>query len=145
MVKPRKNYDPERVDVDGMAFESLVIHVEEMMVVERGGYHEQPYLFSRFTVNLAETYGRGPAELILPDIEMLQSMEKTMQRSGHKAADPPLLLQSDKPARPEARASIWRAHLRRPGYERPALAVVPLQTGANLPLTLEMMEQKRSH
>ena len=146
VVKPRKNYDPERVDVDGMAFESLVIHVEEMMVVERGGYHEQPYLFSRFTVNPAETYGRGPAELILPDIEMLQSMEKTLQRSGHKAADPPLLLQSDGPlGRGQKRVSLKPGGLTYGGLDmngRPA--VVPLQTGANLPLTLEMMEQKRA-
>ena len=83
VVKPRKNYDPERVDVDGMAFESLVIHVEEMMVVERGGYHEQPYLFSRFTVNPAETYGRGPAELILPVTEQPSIVPVA------EAADPP--------------------------------------------------------
>ncbi len=145
VVKPRKNYDPQRVDVEGMAFESLVIHVEEMQVVERGGYHEQPYLFSRYTVNPAEIYGRGPAELILPDIEMLQEQEKTLQRSGHKAADPPLLLQSDGPlGRGQKRVSLKPGGLTYGGLDmngRPA--VVPLQTGANLPITIEMMEQKR--
>jgi len=145
VVKPRKNYDPQRVDADGMAFESLVIAVEESQVVERGGYHEQPYLFSRYTVNPAETYGRGPAELILPDIEMLQEQEKTLQRSGHKAADPPLLLQSDGPlGRGQKRVSLKPGGLTYGGLDmngRPA--VVPLQSGANLPITIEMMEQKR--
>jgi hypothetical protein len=145
VVKPRKNYDPQRVDVEGMGFESLVVNVEEMQVVERGGYHEQPYLFSRFTVNPAEVYGRGPAELILPDIEMLQEQEKTLQRSGHKAADPPLLLQSDGPlGRGQKRVSLKPGGLTYGGLDmngRPA--VVPLQTGANLPITLEMMQAKR--
>ena len=145
VVKPRMNYDPQRVDIEGMAFESLVIEVEDSHVVERGGYHEQPYLFSRYTVNPAELYGRGPAELILPDIEMLQEQEKTLQRSGHKAADPPLLLQSDGPlGRGQKRVSLKPGGLTYGGLDmngRPA--VVPLQTGANLPITLEMMEQKR--
>ena len=119
VVKPRKNYDPERVDVDGMAFESLVIHVEEMMVVERGGYHEQPYLFSRFTVNPAETYGRAhPARH--RDAPVDGEDDAALRAQGSRPA-PAVAIGWPAGSRPEAsEPEAWRPDLRRPGYERPS-------------------------
>jgi hypothetical protein len=144
-VRPRNDFDPQRRDALGMEFESTVISVDDRYLVEEGGYDEQPYLHSRYTVNPSEMYGRGPAELILPDIETLQEQEKTFQRAGHKVADPPLLLQSDGPlGRGQTRVKLSAGGLTYGGLDmqgRPT--VVPLQTGGNLPLTESMMEQKR--
>ncbi len=52
-------------------------------------------MWSRYTLNPSEINGRGPAMLVLPDIQTLQEMEKVFMRSGHKVADPPILAADD--------------------------------------------------
>ncbi len=145
VVRPRKLHDPERRDALAMPYESLILSTTDYELVDEGGFEELPYLHSRYTVNPAEMYGRGPAELLLPDIETLQEQEKTFQRAGHKVADPPLLVQSDGPLGRGARRVVLKpGGLTYGGLDangRPT--VVPLITGANLPLTESMMLQKR--
>lgn len=145
VVRPQVDWDPARIDSKGKPFESMIISLTGRKLVQGGGYWEQPYLFSRYTVNPAEVYGRGPGELILPDVETLQEQEKTFQRAGHKVADPPLLLQSDGPlGRGSKRVKLIPGGLTYGGVDANGRAtIIPLQTGANLPLTETMMEQKR--
>lgn len=145
VVYPREGYDPERTDFLGMGWESVILETSQKQLVEEGGYHELPYKHSRYTVNPGEDWGRGPAELVLPDVETLQEQEKTFQRAGHKVADPPLLLQSDGPlGKGQRRVKLRPGGLTYGGVDvngRPT--ILPLQTGANLPLTETMMDQKR--
>lgn len=146
VVRPRGDeWDPDRVDSLSMEFESIIIEMGERELVEEGGYHEQPYLHSRYTVNPSEMYGRGPGEMVLPDNETLQEQEKTILRSGHMAANPPWLLPDDGPlGRGQRRVNLKPNSLVYGGIDARGNATIqPLQTGAQLPLSLEMQQQKR--
>ena len=146
VVRPNEKRDPERADAKGMAFESLEVGIQDQVVIAEGGFEELPYIWSRYTMNPAEMYGRGPGMLVLPEIQTLQEMEKVFLRSGHKVADPPLLVANDGVlGRGRKRIRINPGGINMGGLDprtgRPL--IVPLNTGARLDLTADMMEQKR--
>jgi len=144
-VRPNDDVDPERADAEGMAFESYHVGVADQVIIDEGGYEELPYIWSRYTLNPAEMYGRGPGMLVLPEIQTLQEMEKVFLRSGHKVADPPLLVANDGViGRGSKRIRINPGGINMGGLDsqgRPMIA--PLHTGARLDITGEMMDQKR--
>jgi hypothetical protein len=77
----------------------------------------------------------------LPDIATLNEMSRTMLRAGHKAVDPPVLLHDD---------GVIDAFDLRPGAlnwggvdSQGRQLAVPFQSGANLPLGLELENQRR--
>lgn len=137
-VKPNDDNDK---DAKGMAFCSYYVACEGRKIVLAGGYRTMPYAVSRNVTSPKEIYGRSPAMTALADIRMLNEMEKTTIRAGHRAVDPPLLLSEDGALQA---FSVRPNALNYGGVDangRPT--VVPLQTGANLPLSFEMSEQKR--
>lgn len=140
-VSPNRKRDARRLDYQGMAFYSCYVSIEGKQFVSEGGYRRFPYQIARYSTNPRETRGRGPAILMLPDIKMLNEMEKTTLRAGHMAVDPPLLMFDDGALqgfqmRPRA--------LNFGGVSADGKPLVqPLDTGANLPWALEMTDAKR--
>ena len=156
MPNDRDKIDPESVMPEAMPFIAYDVEVESQTLISQpigedgvvnyiGGYFEMPYVWSRFTLNPNEIYGRGPAMLALPDILTLQEMEKTFLRSGHKVADPPLLVAHDgRLGRGRRQIRLSPGGLNYGGVDesgRPK--IIPLQTGARLDITEEMKRQKR--
>lgn len=105
VVRPRLKRRLDVLGPESMAFESVEIALEDKEVIpyvhpvtgktmESGGYRTQPYIYSRFTTNPSETYGRGPAMLVLGSNRVLQRMEKTTLLYGEHSVAPPLLAQS---------------------------------------------------
>jgi hypothetical protein len=145
VVTPRTDYDQERKDSEGMPFISYHIGIEDKAMIDEGGYMEMPYLYSRYTVNPTEMYGRSPAMLVLPAIKMAQEMQKTFIRSGHKIVDPPLLLHDDGVLGTGSKqVRLTPGGLNYGGVDaqgRPL--IVPLQTGARLDITEGMLEKER--
>lgn len=146
VVMPNDQHDPESMRPEHMAFSAFEVCVHTKQILERSGYHELPYMWSRYTVNPAEVYGRGPAMLVLPDIKTLQEIEKTFLRSGQKAADPPLLVADDgKLGRGNRRVKLGAGKMTIGGVDpqtgRPL--ILPLNTGARLDITHEMQERRR--
>ncbi len=146
-VLPNEGFDPESKRPDRMQFAAYEICVDSKEILEKGGYREFPYMWSRYTVNPAEVYGRGPAMLVLPDIKTLQEIEKTFLRSGQKVADPPLLMVDDgKLGRGNRRVKLGAGRITAgavdPATGRPL--IVPLATGARLDITHEMQERRRN-
>lgn len=137
-VKPNEDNDP---DARRKAFVSQYVICEGRKIVLAGGYRTMPYAVSRAVTSPKEIYGRSPAMTALADIRMLNEMEKTTIRAAHRAVDPPLLLSED---------GALQAFSTRPnalnfgGVDNNGRPMaIPLQTGANLPLALEMSDQKR--
>lgn len=137
-VKPNDYGDK---DAKGMALCSYYVACEGKKIVLAGGFRTMPYIVSRTVTSPKEIYGRSPAMTALADIRMLNEMEKTTIRAAHRVVDPPLLLSED---------GALQAFATRPGAlnfggvsaeGRPM--AIPLMTGANLPLALEMSDQKR--
>lgn len=140
-VRPNEEFNPRRRDWRGMPWVSYFVAVEGREFIDVGGYRMMPYLISRHVTAPRETYGRGPAMMVLPDIKMVNEMEKTIIRAAHKIVDPPLLLYGD---------GILSAFSTRPNAmnyggvdEQGRQLVHPMKTGANLPIAIEMTEQKR--
>jgi len=144
-VTPRTDYDRERKDAEGMPFVSYHISVEDKAMVDEGGYHEMPYLYSRYTVNPTEMYGRSPAMLVLPSIKMAQEMQKTFIRAGHKIVDPPLLLHDDGVLGTGSKqVRLTPGGLNYGGVDANGRPLIqPLQTGARLDITEGMLEKER--
>jgi hypothetical protein len=140
-VEPNRDRKRGRMDWEGMRFKSCYVSIEGRQLIEEGGYRTFPYAISRYSTNPKEVYGRGPAMMVLPDIKMLNEMEKTTLRAGHMAVDPPLLLLEDGALqgfqmRPRA--------LNFGGVDGEGRQMVqPLKTGANLPWQIEMNDGKR--
>lgn len=94
-VKPRADYDPQRMDGKGKKFESVYIHVETKTLLREGGYDTFPYAIARYTQVSGEVYGRGPAQWVLPAIKVLNEQKKTVLKQGHRIVDPVLLSHDD--------------------------------------------------
>jgi hypothetical protein len=145
VVQPRTDYDKERKDAEGMPWLSYHIGIDDKAMIDEGGYHEMPYLYSRYTVNPTEMYGRSPAMLVLPSIKMAQEMQKTFIRAGHKLVDPPLLLHDDGVLGTGSKqVRLTPGGLNYGGVDANGRPLIqPLQTGARLDITEGMLEKER--
>jgi hypothetical protein len=140
-VRPNDNQKAGAKDFRGMDFSSYYVSYEGKVLLSEGGYRTAPYAVARHVTSPNETYGRSPAMMVLADIKMLNEMEKTIIRAAHKIVDPPLLAYGD---------GILSSFNTRPSAinyggvdDQGRQLVVPMKTGSNLPIALDMTEQKR--
>lgn len=94
-VKPREDYDPQRLDAKGMPYASYYISEEGRTLIKEEGYSTFPYAIGRYEQAPGEVYGRGPAMDVLPAIKTLNEEKKTLLKQGHRALDPILLTHDD--------------------------------------------------
>jgi len=94
-IYPREDYDNRRVDGKGMPFASLYFLVKTKSVLQEGGYNSFPTSLARYAQYANEIYGRGPAQLVLPAIKVLNEEKKTVIKQGHRVVDPVLLAHDD--------------------------------------------------
>jgi hypothetical protein len=94
-VYPREDYSPVRIDSKGMPFASLYMTVGQQELISEGGYSTFPYGIARYTQAPGETYGRGPAQFVLPAIKTVNQEKKTVLKQGHRVVDPVLLAYDD--------------------------------------------------
>lgn len=141
-VKPREDADVSRKDYRGMAFASYFIAVDSREIVGEGGYRSFPYAVSRYAVTSGEVYGRGPAQLILPDVMMLNEMNRTTIQAAQLAVLPPLLAHRDGilDAIRMTPAAINYGGVDDNGRQM----IQPLTTGSRPEIGLELMDQKRA-
>lgn len=140
-VKPNEDIKRSAKDYRSFPFSSYYVSISGKKILSEGGYRTAPYAVARHVTSPNETYGRSPAMMVLPDIKMVNEMEKTIIRAAHKIVDPPLLIFGD---------GILSAFASRPGAmnyggvdEQGHQLVHPLKTGSNLPIAADMTEQKR--
>lgn len=95
-VRPRDDYDPERLDAKGMPYSSHYVSLEGRCLMQpESGYRVFPYAVSRYDQTPGECYGRGPAQIVLNALKTLNAEKVTFLKQGHRAADPVLLLSDD--------------------------------------------------
>lgn len=95
VVEPNPNYKPGKLGVEGMEFHSVHIFIQEDHLLRRAGYTSFPSAVCRYTQFAGETYGRGPAQLVLPSIKLLNAQKKTVLKQGNRIVDPVLLAHDD--------------------------------------------------
>lgn len=137
-VYPREERDALKETPDNMPHASIYLERKEKHELQIGGFEEFPYAVPRWYKVAGEKYGRSPAMTALPDVKMLQEMMKTTIKAAQKIVDPPLLVPDDGMLGPVRTV---------PGglnFYRGDREIVPLQTGGDIPLSLEMMQDLRN-
>lgn len=140
-VYPRDDYNPGKADSLNLPWASMYIEIEEKHLVSEKGYHEFPYAVPRWEKASDETYGRSPAMNSLPDVKMVNAMEKTILRAAQKIVDPPLMLPFDgyiMPVRMSPGSLIMQRKVMGPEGK-----IEPLLTKANLPAGMDKANEKR--
>jgi hypothetical protein len=64
-------------------------------ILEESGFNEMPGMFPRWSKVSGEDYGRGIGQKSLPDIRVLNEMNRSMLIAGERQAAPPLFLPHD--------------------------------------------------
>ena len=140
-VFPRGEISAGRRDPLNMPLASVHVARSSARLVRESGYRTMPYAVSRFYVEPGGIYGRSPAMDAMPDIVMVNAMNKTLIRAAEKMVNPPLLVPEDDvlSAFSLKAGSINYGGLDDQGRQR----VAPLQVGGNLPIGLEMINRSR--
>ena len=140
-VKKRRNHDVNAVGNLNMPWMSVYILMDQKHVLRESGFEEFPYIVSRWSRNSEELYGRGPGTSALPDVKMINLMEKVGLKALQKMVDPPLLVPDDgflNPVRTQPGGlNYYRAGLGRDDR------IIPLQTGGRLDLNDAKISQVR--
>lgn len=138
-VCPRDDYDPDRVDSKGMLYASYYLSLDYGMFLTESGYRMFPVSAGRYSQTPGETYGRGPAMMVLPAIKTLNSEKRDFLTQGHRAVSPVLLMGDD---------GIVNFSMR-PGAEnkggwsedgRPLIGTLPI---GNIQVSKEMMDEEK--
>ena len=139
VVLPRINRNPDKPDNQNMPFASFYIDMETKKFLSIGGFEEFPYVVPRFLKSTGEIMGRSPAMTTLADVKMLNLMSKTIIQAAQKQIDPPLLVPDDGFILP-VRTQPGGLNFFRSGTRD---TITPLNTGANIPIGLNMEQQRR--
>jgi hypothetical protein len=94
-LRGENDYDPDRRDYRGKKWASCHVSISNRTLVKEGGYHSFPLPISRYVQAPGETYGRGPAMMVLPALKTLNAEKATFLKQGHRASDPVLLTVDD--------------------------------------------------
>lgn len=139
--KPRGDANWSRLDYKGMAYASYYVSFEGRALLREEGYRTMRYAVSRYTTAPREIYGRSPAMKVLGTIKGVNEEKKTLLRAGQLSAEPPMLLSDD------GSLSSFKMTPRAANYGAlgPSGEVLarPLETGANMPITQEMIQDDR--
>jgi hypothetical protein len=76
-----------------MPIASVFICLDDLKVMDEGGYHEAPFVVPRWTKSSDEMYGRGLGHIALPDTKTLNRAKELGLKAWAKEIDPPLLVQ----------------------------------------------------
>lgn len=141
VVKPRQDIDVSRQDYRGMPFVSYYIWQESREVLEEGGFRVNPYAVGRYDLSPGEVYGRSPCMTILPDVKMLNEMNRTTIQAAQLKVLPPLLAHNDGIL---DAIRLTPAAINYGGVDDNGRQMIqPMAVGGDVNLGLEMMDQKR--
>jgi hypothetical protein len=92
----RRRLRSRALDHRALPYSSHYVSIEgKCLMQDERGYRVFPYAVSRYAQAPNEVYGRGPAQLVLPALKTLNAEKAVFLKSGHRAADPVLLLTDD--------------------------------------------------
>lgn len=140
-VIPNAEWDPKKSDRRGKPWASVHVDIEGRTILSESGYHEMPYAVPRWSTMSRGVYGDSPAALALPDIRMMQAMDKTVLKGAQKVVDPVLLATDELAVRGVGKdpGAILYGGLDEQG--RPLLH--PLTSGGRIDLGHQLTEQRR--
>lgn len=109
--------------------------------MQEGGYWSQPYAISRYYTAPGEVYGRSPAMVVLPDIKLLNEINRAIIEGAQMAVRPPMLLPEDGILQP---FKMMPGALNFGGMNRDGKPLaLPLNTATDFSVAMTLAEQKR--
>ena len=139
-VGPRNDYDPDRIDAKGKRFYSYYVAMSDKLLLDEGGYYSFPLPFGRYEQAPQESYGRGPAQMVLPALKTLNAEKRVFLKQGHRAADPVLLTADDG----VVDFSMRPGALNKGGVTADGKLLVQTLPAGNIQITKEMMAEEKS-
>lgn len=133
-VFPRDGYDSEKLDDKNMAYASYYIDIDGNTILEESGYHELPYSIFIWERITGSAYGDSPARKAIPDMRLLNKAEEARLKLAQLAAEPPMNV----PDSMRGVESVVPAGFNY--YESPDQIMMPINIGANFPITLETVK-----
>lgn len=141
-VKPRADVDVNRKDYQGMEYVSYYVAVDTRTILEESGFRTFPYAVSRYDLVPGEIYGRSPCMTILPDVKMLNEMNRTTIQAAQLAVLPPQLAHRDGIL---DAIKMTPAAINYGGVDDQGRKMIqPMDFGSQVNIGLELMDQKRA-
>lgn len=140
-VYPREDYDSRRVDPKGMRYASLYILKQSQHELRESGFNSFPMPTARYTQVSGETYGRGPAQWVLPSIKVLNEEKKTVLKQGQRVVDPVLLAHDDSTL---GSFSLRAGHLNPGTMSKDGKRLVDILPTGNIAVGDKLMEMERA-
>lgn len=142
-VFPRKDRDMRKIGPKNKPWAScwVIQQLRDEAPLRESGFDSFPYHVPRWTKLAGEIYGRAPAMTCLPDIKMINTQSKVTIKAAQKIIDPPLIVPDDGfilPIKTAPGSLIFKTA----GQED---TIQPLKTEGRIDISLEMMEQRRTH
>ncbi len=96
-VTPREEYDPRKQDQQNMPWASCYVVREDKVVVSEGGFHEFPFMVSRFMKWGTEgtVWGVSPARKAMPAIHQAHFLQEMMDELAEIAVRPRFIAPAD--------------------------------------------------
>lgn len=94
-IYPRTDYNPDSRLPRDLPIASEWIAVEDKIKLKVHGMHEMGMVVARWRTRDGEVYGRGPGQNALPDVKMLQRVNKATIQGAERAIKPPLMVGHD--------------------------------------------------
>lgn len=95
LVEPRGEFNPSKKNKTNLPYASYKVVKEFKMTLNVGGFNEFPYAVPRWSKISGEMYGRSPGMKALPDVKMLNAIQKVVIQGAQKVVDPPLQVPDD--------------------------------------------------
>lgn len=140
-LRPLTEANPREGILRDMRFEAYTASETGKVIVQSGGYYTWPLSLFRDLTAANEVYGRSPGTWVLPDMRMLNEMNRSIIRQAQKAVDPPIMTTEDGALEPFDM---------RPGRPNPGTLsstgeplVKPFESTARFDVAFEMLEEKR--
>jgi hypothetical protein len=94
-LQPREDRDRAKLDNLNMPVESVYLEYDNPEnIFSESGFQEFPVMVPRWKVPGSAAYGRGPGMRVLPNVKMLQEMQKAQIVALHKRNNPPVRVPS---------------------------------------------------
>lgn len=100
VIEPNPAFDPERMDARGMPWASCYCldrgaSADEGETFMQGGYRSLPRIVSSFARASRSPWGRSPTMRVLPEIRLLQEIQRDRTLGAELRLKPPLLAMDD--------------------------------------------------